>query len=192
MQEKLASVDNPTSREIVDKSFRQTYWKISSIRFRISLKSCRSWWKYWRYHMDANTDVICPKCGAAVAITDVLARPFLDSEREKLKKEAQERANILERREIDVEKKQQTLAATEKSLRVQQTEVDRVVEERLRAEREILTQEAIKKTASSYIAKLQSAEKELAENKVKLVEAEKVELEARLQRHAIEGERRNV
>jgi hypothetical protein len=142
--------------------------------------------------MDVNTDVICPKCGAPVAITEVLARPFLDSERKKLEKEAQERANILARREIDVEKKQQTIAATEKSLRVQQTEVDRVVEERLRAEREMLTQDAIKKTASSYTAKLQSAEKELAENKIKLVEAEKVELEARLQRQAIESEKRNV
>src|ERR1700688_1524232 len=107
MQEKLTSVDSPTSREIVGKSFRQTYWKISSIRFHNNLKSCRSWWKYWRYHMDANTDVICPKCGAAVAITEVLARPFLDSERKKLENEAQERATALEWRESEVEKKRQ-------------------------------------------------------------------------------------
>lgn len=142
--------------------------------------------------MGTNADVLCPKCGAAVVMTEVLARPFLESERKKLEKDALERTAAFERRESEVEKKRQALAEIEKSLKTQQAEVDRVVEERLRAERETLLQEAIKKTASSYAAKLQSVEKELAENKTRLIAAERAELEAHLQRQAIESERRNL
>jgi hypothetical protein len=142
--------------------------------------------------MAANPDVTCPKCGASVPLTEALARPFLDAERKKLEKEALERAATLERREGEVEKKRQALAATEKTLKKQQTEIDHVVEERLRAERESLTQDAAKKASGSYAAKLQAAEKELAENKAKLVAAEKAELEARQQRKAIESEKRSL
>lgn len=142
--------------------------------------------------MATNTAVTCPKCGAAVPLTEALAGPFLDAERKKLEKEALERSATLERRETEVTKKRQELATTEKSLKKQQTEIDRLVDERLAAEREVLTQEAVKKASSSYAAKLQSAEKELAENKAKLVAAEKAEFEARRQREAIETEKRNL
>ena len=142
--------------------------------------------------MATNTDVTCPKCGAAVPFTEALARPFLEAERKKLEKDALERAATLERRETEVDKKRQALAATEKNLKKQQGDIDHLVEERLRAEREALTQEAIKKASSSYAAKLQSAEKELAENKAKLAVAEKAELEARRQRREIETEKRNL
>jgi len=142
--------------------------------------------------MATNTDVTCPKCGAAVPVTEALARPFLEAERKKLEKDALERAATLERRETEVDKKRQALAATEKNLKKQQGDIDHLVEERLRAEREVLTQEAVKKASSSYAAKLQSAEKELAENKAKLAVAEKAELEARRQRREIETEKRNL
>jgi hypothetical protein len=142
--------------------------------------------------MATNPDVICPKCGAAVPFTEALARPFLEVERKKLEKEAQERATTLERRESEIEKKRRTLVEAEKNLKNQQAEVDRVVDERLRAEREALTQEAVKKASSSYAAKLQSTEKELTESKAKLAAAEKAELEARRQRSQLESEKRGL
>jgi hypothetical protein len=142
--------------------------------------------------MNANVDVTCPKCGAAVLLTEALARPLLDAERKKLEKETQERATTFARRESEIEKKCESLAETEKNLKKQQSEIDRVVEQRLRVEREALTQEALKKASNSYAAKLQSAEKELVETKAKVAVAEKAELEARRQRREFESEKRNL
>jgi hypothetical protein len=142
--------------------------------------------------MNPNTDVTCPKCGAAVPLTEALARPFLEVERKKLEKETQERAATFERRESEIEGKRRTLAETEKNLKKQQDEVDRVVEERVRAERQTLTQEAIKKASASYAAKLQETEKELTESKAKLASAEKAELDARRQRRELESEKRSL
>lgn len=142
--------------------------------------------------MAATTDVICPKCGAAVPLSEAIAGPLLEAEREKLEKAAQERATTLGRREEEIERKRQALVETENNLKKQQTEIERVVDERVRAEREALTQEALKKASSSYAAKLQAAEKELAESRAKLIAAEKVELETLRQRQAIESEKRNL
>jgi len=142
--------------------------------------------------MATNTDVMCPKCGAAVPLTEALARPFLEAERKKIEKEAQERAAIFERRESEIERKRSTLAETEKNLKRQQGDIERVVDERLRAERETLTQEAIKKASDSYAAKLQSTEKELTESKAKLAAAEEAELETGRQRRELESEKRSL
>ena len=142
--------------------------------------------------MAANIEVKCTKCGAAVLLTEVLAGPFLEAERKKLTKEVQERTASLEQRETELEQMRQSVAAAEKTLKKQQAEIDRLVDERLRVERESLTREAAKKVSASYAEKLQSAEKELAENRAKLAAAEKAELEARRQREAIESEKRSL
>lgn len=142
--------------------------------------------------MATNPEISCPNCGSAVPLTEALARPLLDAERKKLEKETRERATILDRREIEIENKRKTLAETERNLKIQQSEIDSVVDERLALEREALTQEAVEAALKPYAAKLRAAAEELTESRERVAAAEKAELEARHERQAIESERRNL
>lgn len=142
--------------------------------------------------MTENINVTCPKCGSAVPLTEALARPLLEAEREKLDKEAQERAAGLEARESEITREREKLAETEKNLKAQQSDIDHLVNERLRAERKTLTDEATKKAAEIYSAKLEEAETELADKDLKLREAQQAELTIRKERTALETQKREL
>lgn len=142
--------------------------------------------------MTESIDVKCPKCGAAIPLTEAIARPLLDAERKKLEKETQERATTLEKRESEIETRRQALAEAEKNLKRQKIEIDHVVDERLKAEREALIREVETKTSGSYTAIIQDKDKALADSEAKRTKAEKAELEARQQQQALADEKRTL
>lgn len=142
--------------------------------------------------MATTVEVTCPKCGAAIPITEALTRPVLEAERARLAKEAAQRSEVLDKRENEIDARRRIVAEGEAALKKQQGEIDRLVEEQLASKAADLMKEAEKMISTSYEAKLRSAQEKLSESETKRLRAEKAELAARKEKESVEEERRNI
>ena len=128
-----------------------------------------------------DTTVVCPRCELAFPLTETLAQPLLIVERAKIQRETQELSSALKKHEQDLSARQIALDDLKRQLDVRQNQIDAAVEQRLHAERILLSKAAEQKAAESYAQRLLATEKELAEKQAKLVEMENAELTLRRQ-----------
>jgi hypothetical protein len=139
-----------------------------------------------------DTNVVCPRCSLEFPLTETLAQPFIAAERAKIQRETQERAFALKKHEADLSARQLALDDLKQQLDLRQNEIDAAVENKLRAERDVLAKAAEQKAAESYATRLQAAEQELAEKQAKLAEAENAELTLRKERRTLEEEKQRL
>ena len=138
------------------------------------------------------TTVTCPSCNLEFPLTETLAQPLIAAERAKIQRETQERASALNKHEQDLFQRRKTLDDLKRELDVRQGEIDAAVEQKLRAERDVLAKAAEKKAANAYADRLQAVEQELAEKQAKLAEAESAELALRKERRTLEEEKQRL
>jgi hypothetical protein len=138
------------------------------------------------------TSITCPSCHVEFPLTETLAQPLIAAERAKIQRDAQERAAALNKHEQDLVQRQKALDDLTRKLDLRQGEIDAAVEEKLRAEREVLAKAAEKKAAAAYADRLSAVEQELAEKQGRLAAAESAELALRKERRALEEEKRRL
>lgn len=117
------------------------------------------------------TTIICPVCNTAIPVTEALARPFLDAEREKLQLEVRKQREALDR-----EKREFGVA----------------VARRLADERKKIRCDAAREAEQYWKAKLAERDSEIADKDSKLVRAQESELKLRKDRQALEDEKRKL
>jgi hypothetical protein len=138
------------------------------------------------------TTITCPSCNVEFPLTQTLAQPLIAAERAKVQRETQERATALNKHEQDLAQRRKALEDLKRELDVRQGEIDAAVEQKLRAERDVLAKAAEKKAADAYADRLLAAEQELASKQAKLAEAESAELVLRKERRTLEEEKQRL
>ena len=138
------------------------------------------------------TSITCPSCHVEFPLTETLAQPFITAERAKIQRETQERATALNKHEQDLSQRRKALDDLKRELDVRQGEIDAAVEQKLRAERDVLATAAEKKAAAAYADRLSAVEQELAAKQVRLAEAENAELALRKERRQLEEEKQRL
>lgn len=138
------------------------------------------------------TSITCPSCHVEFPLTETLAQPFITAERAKIQRETQERAVVLNKHEQDLVQRQKALDDLQHKLDVRQGEIDAAVEQKLRAERDVLAAAAEKKAAAAYADRLSAVEQELAEKQGRLAAAENAELALRKERRLLEEEKQRL
>jgi len=138
------------------------------------------------------TNITCPRCNLEFPLSETLAQPLIAAERAKIQRESQELATALKQHEEDLSARQLALDDLKRQLDLRQNEIDAAVENKLRAERDVLAKAAEQKAAESYATRLQAAEQELAEKQAKLAEAENAELALRKEQRALEEEKQRL
>ena len=138
------------------------------------------------------TSITCPSCNVEFPLTETLAQPLIAAERAKIQREVQERASALNKHEQDLSQRRKALEDLKRELDVRQGEIDAAVEQKLRAERDLLAKAAEKKAADAYADRLLAAEQELASKQAKLAEAESAELALRKERRTLEEEKQRL
>ncbi len=120
--------------------------------------------------------IVCPSCGKIIPLTEALSRRI----REGLSKEFEAREK----------KREEEFRRREEELKKRGEEVERLVADKLAAERAKLEAEARKRAREEAALKIEALEKEREETRRRLHEAEKKELEFLKQRRALEEEKR--
>jgi hypothetical protein len=138
------------------------------------------------------TTITCPSCNVEFPLTETLAQPLIAAERAKIQRETQERVTALKKHEQDLSSRQQALDDLKRELDATKGQIDAAVEQKLRAERDVLSKAAEQKAAESYANRLLAAEQELAEKQAKLAEAENAELALRREQRALEEEKQRL
>ena len=138
------------------------------------------------------TSITCPSCHVEFPLTETLAQPFITAERAKIQRETQERASALNKHEQDLVQRQMALDDLQHKLDVRQGEIATAVEQKLRAERDVLAAAAEKKAAAAYADRLSALEQELAEKQGRLAAAESAELALRKERRLLDEEKQRL
>jgi len=138
------------------------------------------------------TKITCPRCALEFPLSETLAQPIIAAERAKIQRESQERATALKKHEEDLSARQLALDDLKRQLDARRGEIEAAVEQRLHAERELLSKAAEQKAADSYANRLRATEQELAEKQSKLAEAEREELALRKERRTLEEEKQKL
>lgn len=126
----------------------------------------------------------CTTCGTDIPLTKTLAQPFIEAERARLEGEARERAEVIQKREAQLEEQRSLLAERERTL-------DDTVGKRIEAERETIAKAEAQKADQRVASQLKATEEALAEKEAKLEEARQIEASLRKDREALEAERRD-
>jgi len=130
---------------------------------------------------EATADVVCAKCGSRLPLTTILIQPYVQAALD-------QKSAVLQNREEELAQRLTSLDRLEASLRIREVEVDQVVEEKLRKERDAIAEAA----AELYTNKLRVATQELQEMQVRLTAAEQAELVVRRERRALEEDKRRL
>ncbi|MBZ5614701.1 MAG: DUF2130 domain-containing protein [Acidobacteriia bacterium] len=138
------------------------------------------------------TTITCPSCNVEFPLTETLAQPLIAAERAKIQRETQERASALNKHEQDLSQRRKALEDLKRELDVRYGEIDAAVEQKLRAERDVLAKAAEKKAADAYADRLLAVEQELADKQAKLAKAENAELALRKERRTLEEEKQRL
>ncbi len=138
-------------------------------------------------------DVIqCPKCGAAIPVTEALARPFIEAEQSRLEQELQQRRSALEGREQELQTQSAQLAALQSQLKSKQADVDATVQQRVAEERAALVAAEGKRIEAQFQARLDAAHRDSEAHKSRIADLQAAELQYRRERAALEEEKRQV
>jgi hypothetical protein len=138
------------------------------------------------------TNITCPRCNLEFPLSETLAQPLIAAERAKIQRESQDLATALKQHEEDLSARQLALDDLKRQLDARHNEIDAAVEQKLRAERDVLAKAAEKKAADTYGVRLLAAEQELAEKQAKLADAENAELALRKERRTLEEQKQRL
>jgi len=126
-----------------------------------------------------NQDVQCPKCGTEFAITEALARPIVEAERNRLEAEMRQRSTALQVQEEEIQSKRQQLEAQQKKAKADAAAVEKFVQERLETERVNIAAVEAKRIEGNFRSRLEAARRDQEAKEARIAEMELAELEFR-------------
>src|SRR5215472_14620639 len=94
--------------------------------------------------------IVCPTCGSEILLTETLARPYVEAERNRIDTEARERAAVMEKRESEIRLKDANLREVERSLNARANDIENEIEARLRSERPVIAAEEADKAKNRH------------------------------------------
>src|SRR6202050_3345843 len=106
-------------------------------------------------------NISCPVCKSEFPLTETLAQPLIDAERERAQLEVQERASALHSREAQLARNREELTELQKTLEERESTIETTIQEKLQSE--------FQERASA----LHSREAQLARNREELTELQK-------------------
>lgn len=127
----------------------------------------------------------CPKCGTPVKLTESLAAPFIAATRKKLEDEARVREQKVAKQAAELELEQAKIARERESLAEQ-------LAREVKAERARIVDEERKRALESVAQETRELHQQLEERSAKLVEAQKVETEARRKQRELDDKLREA
>lgn len=136
--------------------------------------------------------ITCRTCGTENLLSETLAQPYIDAAREKMDREAQERASVIERREDELNRQSQELADLRLTLHAQAADIEAAVERRLGDEREMIAAAESAKAEERFKAEVDDARKEQESQRAKIAELESAELDYRRDKAAFVEEKRQL
>jgi len=120
--------------------------------------------------------IICPNCSFEIEVTEAI--------------ESQLRDELQKKFDAELRMREKEYVTRDKALQDKEAALDQEVAERLEAERDKLTQDALANAKKAVAVDLKDKEAELAETKSKLVEAQQAELELRKSKRELEEAKR--
>jgi hypothetical protein len=136
--------------------------------------------------------IICPKCQSEIPLTDALARPIIEAERQRFAAEMRERASRAEARELELRALEATLAEQRRLVDSQTAEMEREISRRLEREREAIRHAALEAEQERSKLFIAAKDQELTRLKADLEDTQRAEIELRRQRNELEEERRSL
>lgn len=140
----------------------------------------------------ADLTVSCPTCQTVIPLTEALARPFIEAERQKSETQIRERAAAVESREREVRETEKKVAALRKQIESQAADVEKAVQKRLGEERTALVANESKKLEAQFQAQLETARREYQLQSAKITELQKAELDYRKKSANLAEEKRQL
>jgi len=139
-----------------------------------------------------NQTVECPKCGNEFPINQALAGPIVEAERSRLQLEMRERSAALSTQEAQLKGERERLEAQQKKLNIEAAELEKLVQNRLAAERAAISASEAKRIEGEFQNRLNSARLEQETQKAKIAQLEGAELEFRKRTTALDEEKRQL
>jgi hypothetical protein len=134
--------------------------------------------------------IICPTCQTVIPLTETLARPIIELERQKLEASLRERAAAIDGRERELRGSEKKVNDLQKLLNSQAADIEKAVQQRLGSERATIAAAENKKAESRYQAQLDASRREHKAQADKIAELQKAELDYRQKSAALAEERR--
>jgi hypothetical protein len=139
-----------------------------------------------------NQNIECPKCGNEFAITEALARPIVEAERNRLELEVRQRSTALSAQEEELHSRRQQLDKQQKKLETEAAAVEKLVQDRLESERLIVAAAEATRIEGQFRSRLEAARIAQEAQEAKIAEMEWAELEFRRESVALEEQRRKL
>lgn len=139
-----------------------------------------------------NQNIECPKCGNEFAITEALARPIVEAERNRLELEIRQRSTALAAQEEELQSKREHLEDQRKRLRTEAAGVEKLVQDRLEAQRVSITAAEAKRIEAQFQNRLDASRREQEAQESKIAQMERAELEFRKKSRTLEEQKRQL
>jgi hypothetical protein len=137
-----------------------------------------------------NQDIECPKCGHAFAITEALARPIVEAERNRLELEIRQRSTTLAAQEKEIQSDRQRLDDQQKKVKIEAAGVEKLVQDRVEAERLSIAAVEAERIEGQFQNRLDASRREQEAQEAKIAQMEGVELEFRKKSAALDEKMR--
>jgi hypothetical protein len=139
-----------------------------------------------------NQDIECPKCGYEFAITEALARPIVEAERNRMELENRQRSTALAAQEEEIQRKRQQLDDQQKKVKIEVAGVEKLVQDRLEVERAGIAAVEAKRIEGQFQNRLIAAQRDQEAQEAKIVQMERSELEFRKKCTALDEQKRQL
>jgi hypothetical protein len=123
--------------------------------------------------------IICPSCGAEIAVSETLSAQIREHVRREFDQEAK-------RKDIDLERRREEIRLQERLLEESRQSMEQEISARVTQEQTRMAEEARVKASETVALEMSDLEGQLSEAKGKLVEARKAELQLRKERRELE------
>jgi hypothetical protein len=129
--------------------------------------------------------IVCPSCGEAIEVTEVLAAQLRTQIRREFESELRARDSEFTRREGAIKSQQEAIAA-------ERSAIDEEIARRLNAEQQKLGAAALAKAREEISLELSDVQTQLAESRGRLELAQQAELQLRKERRELEAQKKTL
>jgi hypothetical protein len=137
-------------------------------------------------------DIRCPKCAFEFAITEALARPIVEAERNRMELEICQRSTALAAQEEELQRKHQQLDDQQQKLKIEAAGVEKLVQDRLELQRAGIVAVEAKRIEGQFQNQLNASRREQEAQEAKIAQMEAAELEFRKKSTALDQQKRQL
>jgi hypothetical protein len=129
--------------------------------------------------------IVCPSCGEAIEVTEVLSAQLRTQIRREFESE-------LRSRESDFTKREGAIKSQTEALAAERSAIDEEIAQRLKAEQQKLAAAALAKAREEISLELKDVQSQLTESRGRLEQAQQAELQLRKERRELEEQKKTL